>query len=297
MPIIYEKLGAIIKRSLGYKRNTPERLHKTNSTAGFKMVYFVGGNTLSYLNSSLFSVYKSFNCLPELVIVVSDSTPIARIAERIVKWPVKTEIISWEECAGYYKSKGDISLYQYATEDLWGKKMVAILYCAEKYKTLYSDTDVLWFADPTSSINFEKNNSMKMCLDESFAYVEEMVAELGCEHIYETLPYNAGVICASGDFSSHPKWRELTRYLSQLKNKSVRKKGWTEQTAFAILNNYFGTSWTKDEIFLELNDNGSFFNKYKKEYQNMYARHYCTTKGWLFWRDYFYYFLLPSRNK
>jgi len=296
MPISYEKLGSIIRRSLSYKRKTPPLLQKADPIPGFKMVYFVGEKGLNYLNSSLLSVYKSFTNLPELIIV-SDGTPIAKIADGMVKWPVKTAIISWEECAEYFKNKGDILLHQYATDDLWGKKMVAILYCAEKYKILYSDTDVLWFADPTASIDFSKQNTIKMCLDESFSYVEEMVAELGCEDIYETMPYNAGIIYANGDFSSHPKWNNLIGYLSQLKNKSVMKKGWTEQTAFAILNNYFGTYWTKDEMLLEINDHGNFFNKYKKQYSSMYARHYVTTKGWLFWRDYFYYFLLPFKNK
>lgn len=296
MPISYEKLGTIIRRLFSYKRNTPPLLQKANPIPGFKMVYFVGESGLNYLNSSLYSVYKSFDNLPELVIV-SDGTAIARLAEAMVKWPAKTEIISWQECAEYFKEKGDILLHQYATEDLWGKKMVAILYCAEKYKILYSDTDVLWFADPTDSIDFEKKNHMKMCLDESFSYVEEMVAELGCEEIFKTKPYNAGIIYASGDFSTHPKWSDLTGYLSQLKNKSVSKKGWTEQTAFGILNNYFGTCWTKEQMMIEINDHEFFFNKYRNKYGNMYARHYVTTKGWLFWRDYFYYFLLPFRRK
>lgn len=295
MIVNYEKVGSVIRKVIPLKRNISAHLPNDGFLAPYKMVYFVGAKGVDFLNASLFSVYRSFKNLPELIIV-SDGTPAALIKEKMLVWPRKTEIISWEQCAGYYKNKGNLDLYKYANEDLWGKKLVAILYCAEQYKILYSDTDVLWYSDPIPSLKMDNDKYIKMCLDEDFSYAEEMVNELGEQHIFLSRPFNAGIIYAHGDFSTFPKWEKLSNYLSELSNKNIKKRGWTEQTAFAILNNYFGTHWKKNEMLLEINDHNSFFNKYKREYREIYARHYVTTKGWLFWRDYLYYFVLSHKT-
>ena len=198
----------------------------------------------------------------------------------MTKWPRKVEIIDWTICAEYFEEKGNSQLSNYAVKELWGKKFIGIMYCFENWKTLYSDTDVLWLNDPTSSLNIEATAPfIKMSQDIEPCYSQKMIEYLD-EQSLDQVPLNAGVIFGSGDFSSLIKWERLCNYLND------KPDNRTEQTAFAILTKYFGSSWTMDEIFLGVDDINTLFSKYFTRYSSILARHYVNTKQWLFWRDY-----------
>jgi hypothetical protein len=92
----------------------------------FKLVYFCGSKGIDFLNASLFSVYKSWKVLPEIVIV-SDGTPANVIMEKVLKWPRKFEIIDWETCALHFKNKGQINVYDYAVKELGAKSLCAFI--------------------------------------------------------------------------------------------------------------------------------------------------------------------------
>jgi len=260
-------------------------------TSDFKVMFFCGETGIPYLNKSLLSIYKSWKTLPEILIFTDGAVP-EKILKNIVNWPKKINIKIWEEAANYYKLKGNQQLYNYAVNEIWGKKFVSVLYASEKFRILYSDTDVLWFKEPeikTDELN--KCSSMKMMLDIKHCYDEKFIAQLQIkEEMYTNKPLNAGVIYASGDFSNFPKWKDLCNYLYN--NNEPHLTNRHEQTSFAILNNYFGSEWSKNEIFLEVDDINEFYPlKYKKEYKSFFARHYVNTKSWLFWRDYLLFFI------
>jgi hypothetical protein len=247
-------------------------------------VYFAGGNSLSYLNASLMSVHKYFNLLPE-VVIVSDGTEKEIIIDKLIKWPKNIDIIDYSVCAKYFEDKGNKSLAGYAAKDLWGKKFVGLMYCFEHWEVLYTDTDVLWFGDPTSSIPINiKKPFIKMSPDLESCYSTVMLTYLD-EKSLEYFPLNAGVIFGTGDFSLFNKWENLCAYLE------AQPDNRTEQTAFALFTKYFGHSWPNNEIFLRVDDISSILPIYFPQRLKFIARHYVNTKGWLFWRDFLIFVL------
>lgn len=263
-------------------------------TTSFKLVFFSGERDIDYLNSSLISVYQSWNELPEICII-SDGTPVDKIRNGLIKWPKKTDILSWEECANYFKKKGNANLYNYASNVLIGKKLIGILYCAERFPVLYSDTDVLWFNSPPEiNVDFDPNPKIKMSQDVRYFYSEPILEKLNELKCLNTIPYNAGVMFLTGEMSSFPNWELLCETLS-----AANGSDWfEEQTSFAILSNYFNPNifFKPSEILIKIDDEYSL--KYtKKMYPNILARHYVSKKGSTFWRDFVFMFFLRKRKQ
>ncbi len=264
-----------------YSFRIPKLSKDNRPTADFKLVFFCGQYGIKYLNASLYSVHANWDYLPE-VYIVTDGTPKEIITNKMVKWPKIVSIISWTECAEYFRNKGNENLHSYASKELWGKKMISIMYLAEKFPCLYSDTDVLWFSSP-QNLPLTTNPVLKMSEDIEFCYSYEMLKTLNEEDCLNKKPLNAGVIYASGDYASYNKWHKLCDYL----NSSPDNR--SEQTAFAILNNYFNPEqfFSKQEIIITSND--QYTLKYtKKDFPHIIARHFAGIKSVTFWRDLLY---------
>jgi len=274
---VFDQLGFRIsrinlKRHFSFKQDTRE-------TAPFKLLFFSGSGGVNYLNASLISVYNTWEKLPE-VLIVTDGTPVSVFEENIIDWPKKVEIITWAVCASYYRQNGNADLHKYAAEELWGKKLVSILYYAEKYPVLYSDTDILWFSYP-KGIDTGIKPCLQMGEDIEPCYSRPMLTALNEEKCLEKAPLNAGLIFANGDFATYSNWKGLCTYLSGFPDFR------TEQTAFAILNNYFNPDkyWNKNNVLINTDDKYSL--RYtKKDFPSIFARHYVNNKDVTFWRDF-----------
>lgn len=260
----------------------------SRESTNYQLVFFCGKKGIDYLNSSLLSVYLSWNKLPELIII-SDGTPIESIKKQLIKWPRKIKFTTWLECAEYFKNNNNESLYNYACKELWGKKMVSVLYCALQYPILYSDTDILWFGNP-ENFDLNKKPYLKMGEDISNCFSPDMLKVMNDQTSINKIPLNAGLIFANGDFSSHKNWKKICKYLAD--HPDIR----TEQTSFALLNNYFNPDeyWNHQQVLINVKD------VYKlgytgKENPEIFARHYVDKKDITFWKD-FTYMCLAKRK-
>ena len=286
------KVAVIIRASKLVKYcsiNNDER-----ATTPFKLVFFCGEKGLDYLNASLFSVYKHWKKLPE-VCIISDGSPVENIEKGLLKWPRQIKVVSWQECALGFKEVGDINLYNYAANELLGKKFVGILHFAKQGPVLYSDSDILWHNSPTElDFNLGLKPQIRMSEDVAHFYTDGLLKALGEEKCLETTAFNSGVVFLNGEFSSYSKWKSLCEYLGT--NKSI---GWfTEQTSFAILKNHFRPEdfFKLNEILIKVDDEYSLKST-RKLYPNILARHYVNVKVTTFWRDFFYMVLFPKFSR
>lgn len=261
-------------------RNEPEQ---------FKVVFFCGASGLSYLNASLISVYKAWEKIPEIYII-SDGSSLSEMRDKLIKWPNKIEIQSWEFFADYFKENGNENLYNYAKNTIYGRKLVGILYYAKKFPILYSDTDVLWFNSPLEKkLKLGGKPNIIMGQDVGHFYHMPLIESVSEQNCLNTTALNAGLMYLDGDFSSYPKWDLLCESLGTYKRKKGIFEGFPEQTAFAILNNHFNpnNSFKKDEILVKIDDEFSFKST-RNAFPKIFARHYVSVKGTAFWRDFLY---------
>jgi hypothetical protein len=286
--------GLAIRRLKPYKMFSLPDDHR--ETFPYKLVYMCGREGIGYLNASLVSIYRTWDKLPE-VVIVSDGTPLSKFEKDVIRWPRKIEVISWEEAAVHFAMEGNTDLCQYARNLVYGKKLISLLYLARQFPFLYSDTDVLWYSSPEEPALDGPVPYIKMGEDVGKGfYSNEMLAALGEEKCRVHTPYNAGLMYLNGDFSVYPKWTALCRYLS-IHRSGLPGPEFSEQTAFAILNNYFnGRSWwTPDEVLIRTDDEYTL-GYTPKSSPGIRARHYVHTRRTAFWRD-FIYMCMKKRNK
>lgn len=277
------RIGKVVRNMYGLLPKSNRLPSLRNSE--FCLAYFSGSRGISFLNASLRSVSKTWKSIPN-VKIFSDGTKSEILKNSVIEWGGKLEIIGWEECAAYFESKGNVDLSNYAKGHLWGKKLICILYAFEHQKTLYSDTDVLWFKDPSEILPLETHSpTIKMSKDIEYCLSTPMIDFLGLKPD-EITPLNAGVIYGHGDFSTHPQWLDICSYLA--KHPDNR----SEQTALALLTSHFGSAWNMDQIYIETSDMYSIRRKNPSTYKQIYARHYVNTKNWLFWKDYLWFKLM-----
>ena len=276
--------GLAVRRLKPYKLFT--LTDDGRETFPYKLAFMCGREGIGYMNASLVSIYRTWDQLPE-VVVISDGTPLTKFEKELIGWPRKIEIISWEEGAAHFHMKGNAELCQYARNIVYGKKFISLLYLAGQYPFLYSDTDILWFASPEvpeidTTLPFIK---MGEDVGKGF-YSDKMLLALGEEKCVANAPFNAGLMYLSGDFSVYPKWRELCRYLS-VHQSGLPGPEFSEQTAFAILNNYFNgrTWWAPGEILIKTDDEYDL-GYTRKYFPGIRARHYVHTRRTAFWRDF-----------
>jgi hypothetical protein len=260
-------------------------------TFPYKMVFMSGKSGIAYLNACLVSIYHTWDQLPEIV-VISDGTPLSLFDRELIDWPRKIDVILWEEAAAYFREKGNTDLCQYAQNIVYGRKFISLLYMASKFPILYCDTDVLWFAQPELPEMPEMSGDapfIKMGVDVGKGfYTEEILLHLEEEKCFANAPFNSGLMYLHGDFSSYPKWPALCRYLSGHKTR-IPGTEFSEQTAFAILNNHFnGRSWWKPTEILIKTDDEYGLAYTRKHFPDIMARHYVHTKPTAFWRDFIY---------
>jgi hypothetical protein len=271
------KFGGIIRRLLRLFPNPDIPKHQPDTN--FRLVYFCGDMGIDYLIASINSVRLSWKQFPK-ILIITDGFPPDEVRTRLGRWSERFEIITWEACAGFFKDPKFTNVVNYARQQLWGRKFLSLLYSIYHYRTLYSDTDVLWYEDP--SVLFPKREdgfTLIMSSDVEFSYDKHL---LDCMAVTsdQLKPLNAGVIYGHGDLSIFPEWETLTRSLLDCRT------NFSEQTAMAIIATRLGSSWPIETVFMDIKDYSRIFDYSPIRHRGIIARHYVSVKPWLFWRDY-----------
>jgi hypothetical protein len=228
------------------------------------------------------------------VTIVTDGTPKELMAETLKFWPFPLEIKSWEDCAAHFHRTGHSTLVKVAEHDVFGKKFISILAEAELKPTLYCDTDVLWFSEPTIPQLGNRAFTFRMSSDNLHYYNIPFLQAMNEEELMVNNPLNAGVIFISGSLFDHSEFSE------RMEDVLSRAKGhFLDQTAFAMIAKHYGDTWTLDDIMVSIEDiHWPIIPKYFwHKYDTLFARHHVLTKNSWFWRDALYLFLTRRSNK
>ena len=256
------------------------------------LLFFSGKKGARMLKPVLLSIYRRWEKIPRITIV-SDGTPREYIASCMRFWPFPYEIKSWTESQEYHRQRGRLTLLKFADNSVFGKKLCAILAEGESKPTLYCDTDVLWFSDPTLPEPLPGSFTFRMSTDNAHTYSKPFIETLDVQYIYSEKPLNAGVIFISGSVYDKPGFFE--RIAAELQ---YAKVGVAEQTAFALMAIEMGDRWTLENIMVNTKDIHwpvipRYFYHY---YDQFFARHHVLTKNSWFWRDALYLFLFKRKK-
>ena len=102
------------------------------------------------LRESLFSLYRSWNSLPNITVLSDGSWAADEFAEVLAWWPAPVVTLTHNQISQAALCAGLPDLAEYARRSPYGLKVAAIVTMALEQPVLFVDADILWFRDPVS---------------------------------------------------------------------------------------------------------------------------------------------------
>src|SRR5437773_5487543 len=100
------------------------------------------------LRESLFSLYRSWNSLPEITVVSDGSWTANDFAEVFAWWPMPITVLTREEICLSALAAGFPELADFGRVSIWVLELATVTTQAKQRAVLYADADILWFRDP-----------------------------------------------------------------------------------------------------------------------------------------------------
>lgn len=252
-----------------------------NDVADFVYLTMCGKADLDMTKASIISFCLNSDIHAKEYIIVSDgSWTITEGKDYFGNFVSPLRLVLWNECVNDISTKFP-EMETWGNQQIWGRKLAAIISFSQTSKVLFCDSDVLWYGSPFDRRQLN-DVKIKLSTDNDYFYDRKYIQFSSLTHIYENYcPINCGVVLI-GDFNRiiTPEARECMRYESE------HLGNFSEQTVFAILNMKYQCTWRTDEIKVDISDILSDFNDTIDPRCCTIARHYVWRLKWVFWKDY-----------
>jgi hypothetical protein len=232
---------------------------------------------------SLWSLLRKASCHPRITLGLDSNLSRVEAEKYFADWAVKPEFYTTQEVADWHINQGNESIAWFCLEHVFGFKLALNLMLAHENNVFYADSDVLWFGDFSSALDFHnKSSSIQPSIDSGqrpfdVTFMEQMGESMGFE------PYARPHGCAGVCFFQHgvKATEEVKSWVDWLRSNHVVNR-LSEQTIISAIgkcNNSFlstrimamDTSTTKFSLSQTRN--------------NSLGRHYPANMRTQFWID------------
>lgn len=271
------RLGGVLRRVV--PRLPKARVADKPVDDGLTYLTFGGAAHVDMLAESVYSLARSWPALPHLVVAWDGGEPPPRLAKELSFWQGSWEVRPWPQVRALLNPDSDRSLVRFGEREAMARKMAAVVTCARRRPTLYSDVDMLWFRQPASLADWRRLSGPVLAMSRDFqpSYDGRLLAAEA--HVLGDEPYFcAGLLYAAGDVLAAAGAGGMLDFAAEA------GVGVTEQTIFAeVCRRLGGRCLPLTEIALEDSDRmvlGATFRG-----RPWAARHYIGQVRHHFWRD------------
>lgn len=251
----------------------------------FVFLMIFNKKTFIYAKATLYSFLKNSKDIPKLIVLVSDGTWNINEGEQFFSsfsnYNIRCE--SFQDSIDFFKNKGEVSLTRWAEKHIWGKKYAAITRYAENSLVLFSDPDVLWYSSPFSSDDFLQQEILKLSIDNSHNYDENLLEKLDLNILFDEIPINCGVVLMRGDVRM---FHQISGVYDALDYEAEFAGSFAEQTIFAVEYLKYKNVWAENEISASISDMLQPYFKVNHYPLGFIARHYLFVLKWIYWKDF-----------
>jgi len=265
---------AVANQLFRYRRFLP------GATRPQTLLLFSDENHLDLLLENLWTVAHTWKELPRLCIVGDLRAREATFREALYWWPRPWDFIPYKQIETTFLSENRDWLVKFGRHHIFGRKLAAILYSARKAPTLYSDSDVLWLADPRFLNAIDPKEPLLLVSTDSYASYCDAMIDPSSQDLMRP-PYT----CAGLLYLFQWPWPEAA--LKEWVNRalSVPPHAFAEQTIFGFLARRYGGYIPDGEIAAFFDD--WFFFLPGCYHPTWSARHYFGPVRHHFYRDAF----------
>ena len=231
------------------------------------------------LRESLFSLYRSWNSLPEVTVVSDGSWTANEFAEVFGWWPTPITVLTQAEICELVSSAGLPELADYARQSPYGLKLAAIITLAKRQPALFVDADILWFRDPMLLIGDPASWDKPRALRENNCYQRRDMALRHCAQVLQPPFVNSGIVALHGELMFPGLLRSMVRDASRDPLDSS-----CEQTIIASAMKLGGELFPDKLSLVEFDDVHRFRSR-DMWTEGYYSRHYVNWMRHLLYRD------------
>jgi len=233
------------------------------------------------LRESLFSLYRSWNLLPNITVVSDGSWAADEFAEVFAWWPAPIVTLTHNQISQAAFGAGLPELGEYARRSPYGLKVAAIVTLALEQPVLFVDADILWFRDPASLLGDPVSWGKPRALRESNCYQHRRMAQQHCAQVLEPPFVNSGIVALHGELMARGLLRALLREaLNDPQNSSC------EQTIVAAAVKLRGELFPEKVSLVEFSDIHRFRSR-NALHEGYHSRHYVNWMRHMLYRDAF----------
>jgi hypothetical protein len=231
------------------------------------------------LRESLFSLYRSWNSLPEIFVVSDGSWEPDEFAAVFGWWPGLITVLTRQEVCRAASRATFLELADYARGSVYGLKLAAIVTQAEKQPVLFVDADILWFRDPGLLLGDPQSWDKPRGLRESNCRQRQDMAMRHCAEVLEPPFVNSGIVAVRGELMGPGLLRSMVQEASHTPQDSS-----CEQTIIATAVKVGGEFFPEKLSLVAVDDTCRIFTRNVKD-EGYYSRHYVTPARQLIYRD------------
>ena len=163
------------------------------------------------LRESLFSLYRSWNSLPEITVVSDGTWTASEFADVFGWWPAPINVLTRYEVSLAASSAGFPELANYARESIWGLELATVTTQAKKHPVLYADADILWFRDPAPLLDDPVSWDKPRAVRESNCHQRRDMALRYCTRVLEAPFVNGGIVVLHGELMAPELLRSMVQ--------------------------------------------------------------------------------------
>ena len=231
------------------------------------------------LRESLFSLYRSWNSLPEITVVSDGSWTANEFAEVFAWWPTPITVLMREEICLSALAAGFPELADYVRESIWGLELATVTTQAKQRPVLYADADILWFRDPAPLLDDPVSWGKPRALRESNCHQRRDMALRHCPKVLEPPFVNAGIVALHGELMPPALLRSMVQdALPHPLDSSC------QQTIIASAVKIGGELFPEKLSLVEFDDVYRFRSRNMKT-EGYYSRHYVHWMRHMLYRD------------
>ena len=202
------RLGEIAHNILSRWPIPPQR---PKPTAHFSYLTMCDRAHWLMLRESLFSLYRSWNSLPEINVVSDGSWTVNEFAEVFAWWPALITVLTRQQICDAAAAADLPELADYARESIWGLELATVTTQAKQRALLYADADILWFRDPAPFLDDPVSWDKPRALQESNCHQRREMALRHCPEVLEPPFVNAGMVTLHGELMPSDLLRSMVQ--------------------------------------------------------------------------------------
>ncbi len=270
------RLGILAKHLL---QSWKPRKLKAKPRADYTLATMAGQSHVALLRETLYSFAYAAAEIPPLKIINDGSLTESTVHEVLDFWPSEIELIDRKSILDSLTIRALPELENLINHSILNLKLAGLISLSSEGPVFFTDSDILWFEDPTRTIMDHFDQPGLVATREHGCNVNESLAERYAPGLVSEQSINSGCVLINMDLQNH----DLINDILKDANRDPGHR-FNEQTTIGILAEKMGAYFNRLFCMVRFED-AAKIRRFKPWANGYTSRHYVNWMRHQFYRD------------